>query len=104
MRRVIFGTETEGDLKNVSVTNCVMLKSASEKGPYEAISIRRVDAHVSDHDGPCFIWLVGILQRDCRTADQKGRPEVPLHVPHLSVSADPRPEWGFRSNVNAIPG
>jgi hypothetical protein len=38
-----FGTETEGDLKNVSVTNCVMLKRETGRLPTSGIALEAVD-------------------------------------------------------------
>ncbi len=38
-----FGTESEGDFKNVSVTNCVMLRRDSGRRPLSGISIESVD-------------------------------------------------------------
>ncbi len=43
-----FGTESEGDFKNVSVANCVMLRRDSGRRPISGISIESVDGAHAD--------------------------------------------------------
>lgn len=63
-----FGTETEGDLKNVSVTNCVMLRRDTGRPPTSGIAIESVDGanvdgivisnvSIEDARAPIFIRL-----------------------------------------------
>lgn len=44
-----FGSESAGDLRNVTVTNCVMLKRDTERIPNSGISLESVDGAHIDH-------------------------------------------------------
>lgn len=63
-----FGTESEGDLKNVSVTNCVMLRRDAGRPPTSGIALESVDGanidgvvvsniSIEDARAPIFIRL-----------------------------------------------
>jgi polygalacturonase len=73
-----FGTESEGDFKNVSVTNCVMLRRETGRTPDSSIAIEAVDGanvdgivisniSIEDADVPVFI-RVGNRARSMMTA------------------------------------
>lgn len=73
-----FGTETEGDLKNVSVTNCVMLKRETGRLPTSGIALEAVDGanvdgvvisnvSIEDARAPIFI-RIGNRARSMSTA------------------------------------
>ena len=84
-----FGTESEGDFKNVSVTNCVMLRRETGRPPDSSIAIEAVDGadidgvvisniSIEDADVPIFIRL-GNRGRSIPTATPGSLRNISIH-------------------------
>jgi hypothetical protein len=84
-----FGTESEGDFKNVSVTNCVMLRRETGRTPDSSIAIEAVDGasidgvvisniSIEDADVPIFI-RVGNRGRSMPSATPGSLKNISIH-------------------------
>lgn len=84
-----FGTESSGDLKNVAVSNCVMLPRDKGRPPISGVSLESVDGSHIDGVSISNLTMTGVRVPVFIRLGNRGRgldPKVPGSVENVSIS------------------
>jgi polygalacturonase len=102
-----FGTESSGDFRNVTVSNCVMVPRERGRKPLSGISLESVDGANIDGVTISNITMEGVEAPIFIRLGNRGRgldPPVPGSVQNVSISAVNARGSRMASSITGLPG